>query len=139
MKTEKRNKLREIYVSYEEGSEHAGKAFDKLTDDQVFDLEVKYYQKILPTVAELRSQGHKVKVTHHRKVKQIGTNSLADWREIQCDPSAFEAKEGKTFVEVTSPDGTVKTGYSKCSRSDNFNRKTGLYISLAKAFGAYLS
>lgn len=69
------------------------------------------------TVEELRKNGYKVRVHHHRKVVT----------------SAVAARGGKTVVEVTTPDGVTFVGISRCSRKENFNKKMGVRIALGRA------
>lgn len=70
------------------------------------------------TVEDLRKDGYKVKVHHHRKFNLDGINS----------------RGGKTIVEVTTPDGaTTFTGVARCSRKENFNKRLGVRIALGRA------
>lgn len=69
------------------------------------------------TVKELRKNGYKVRVHHHRKVV---TSTVA-------------ARGGKTVVEVTTPDGVTFIGIARCSRKENFNKKMGVRIALGRA------
>lgn len=69
------------------------------------------------TVESLRGMGWKVRVLHHRKYTPEGVN----------------ARGGKTFVEITLPDGRDIVGYSRCSRGENFDKKLGVRIALGRA------
>lgn len=66
------------------------------------------------TVESLRKMGWRVRVMHHRKYT----------------PSGINARGGKTVVEVTLPDGRDLVGISRCSRSENFDKRLGVRIAL---------
>jgi len=75
------------------------------------------------TVEELRNNGYKVRVHHHRKM----TRTLDGSSMVAC------ARGGRTVIEVTTPDGTNLVGSSRCSRKENFNKRLGVKIALGRA------
>jgi len=72
------------------------------------------------TIEELRKNGYKIRVHHHRKINNMSIN----------------ARGGKTVVEVTTPDGTTLVGMSRCSRKENFNKRMGVRIALGRAMSS---
>jgi len=90
--------------------------------------------KTLPTIAELRRKNYKVRVSHFRKTSPH--SDLYPVREIrnECgDLSFVDPCGGKTIVEILNPDGKELRGEAVCSIKDNWNRKRGITIALARA------
>ncbi len=99
----------------------------------------------MPSVAELRRQGNKVKVMHRR---WYVTDTLKPEYLLF---TRFELEEfclnnpvgapllgplscgGATLVEITSTDGKNAVGMAECSLTDNFNRRFGLTKALGRA------
>lgn len=72
------------------------------------------------TVYDLRKNGYKVRVLHHRK---------HDNRVL----GAVKAKGGMTVVQITTPDGVDLEGSSKCSDKDLYNKRVGVQVALGRA------
>ena len=94
--------------------------------------------KTLPTIAELRQQGNKVKVLHFRyptknsdlvPIRDMQIETEKGWK-YQFNP---EERGGKTEIFITTKDGKELHGEALCSKKENFSRKLGLRISLARA------
>lgn len=102
------------------------------------------------TVASLRRDGYKVRVTHKRDyftVETYGevqegqtpeclivfyrlTRKEAEGRFTTKDLSSFG---GATLVEITCPDGRQLVGKANCNDKDQFNRKLAVRIALGRA------
>lgn len=80
------------------------------------------------TVKELRSMGYKVRVLHFRKPSVFKIDGAKF--EDHHNPSP---KGGATKLIIDSPDGQHFEGESKCSDSDNYNKKLGIRIALGRA------
>jgi hypothetical protein len=92
------------------------------------------------TVAQLRHEGCKVRVSHHR-FPQSGNPQFSphfQYHQALLKESrvAIDPKGGYTEVEITMPDGKVVNGRAYCSLQDTFNRKVGLVKALGRALGA---
>jgi len=132
MKTEKRNKLKELFIN----------VFDAATDDEVTDWYVCYLIKKLPSVAKMRQNGYKILVNHsryvweHRPEKKRYEKVLKLTRDLYRDNvpgTEFLPRGGRTTVRIMDPDGRVFEGESNCVEGDSWSRQTGLYLALANA------
>lgn len=95
------------------------------------------------TVHELRKNGWKVKVGHHRLVYRFDPKTgkkhkkfvlFKDWSSNN-NGFFLSPKGGVTKIHVTSPDGESNLfGLSYCLEADYYSNKTGLKI----AFGRIL-
>ena len=72
------------------------------------------------TVQNLRKNGYKVRVLHHR---------VFDNRVLGC----FYPKGGETVIQITTPDGQELEGRAKCSRKDLYNKKLGVKVAIGRA------
>lgn len=101
----------------------------------------------LPTVYELRKQGWKVKVGHHRNLyvynpmtgKRSGKRNvlLSTWRDenkgLYLSPNG-----GKTIVSIKVPGLESEfVGEVFCSEDEKYNKSIGLKKALARALAAY--
>jgi len=68
-------------------------------------------------VSELRSNGFKVRVLHHRKWNLCGISNLG----------------GRTIVQIKTPEGQELEGEAICSKEDNYNKKLGVSIAIGRA------
>jgi hypothetical protein len=78
------------------------------------------------TIHQLRKEGYKVKVYHYRDTIDVMTFS-----GIQ---KFLNARGGSTRIEITTPEGKTLVGESKCSKKENFCRRTGNQIAIGRAF-----
>jgi hypothetical protein len=96
------------------------------------------------TVQSLRQSGHKVRVIHSRHLdfhikcpatpkdaKNPPYLTIHELRE-QGLLKAVSARGGKTFVQITKPDGSEVFSEALCSLKDNFDRKLGVQIALGR-------
>ncbi len=98
----------------------------------------------IPTVAELRKQGYKVRVFHRRRKVNVAGMIPGEFRGVFKElidgnlvPAYLTAnKGGATRVEITSPTGENLVGESKCSRSDMYCKKDGVKKAIARALGS---
>lgn len=72
------------------------------------------------TIHDLRKNGYKVRVLHHRK---------HDNRIL----GAVKAKGGMTIVQITTPDGQDLEGRARCSNKDLYNKKLGVKVAVGRA------
>ena len=79
------------------------------------------------SVNDLRKMGYDVKV-HHSRYCQDMLVTYAD-----AEPCNFNPRGGLTQVEITTPDGSVLSGESRCSKEDPFNKKLGVRIAIGRA------
>lgn len=100
----------------------------------------------MKTVHDLRKNGWKVKVGHHRlfyrfnpktgvKSKKIVLvdDSLKSQSELP-DNFFLSPKGGVTKLHITSPDGVTNLyTLSYCNENDYYNKKTGVKIALGRA------
>ncbi len=84
-----------------------------------------------PSVKDLRAAGNKVRVYHYRRCR--GDNNLIPRKDFEKGDVNMDTKGGKTTVEIACPNGQTLVGEALCSKNDNFNRKRGLYIAVARA------
>lgn len=68
-------------------------------------------------VSQLRANGYKVRVLHHRKY----------------NPHGISCKGGKTVVQIRTPDGEELEGTAVCSNKENYNKKLGVSIAAGRA------
>lgn len=96
----------------------------------------------LKTVHELRKNGWKVKVGHHRLIYRFDAKTgfkhkrivlMKNWQEE--NPSFYlSPKGGLTKVHLTSPDGEQNFhALAYCLEGDYYNNKTGLKIAIGRA------
>ena len=83
----------------------------------------------MKTIKQLRQSGWKVRVMHDRNF-EIVNKITGLYRMI----SNFG---GRTYIQVTSPDGINTDGMSVCMDTENFNRKLGNRIALGRALHQY--
>lgn len=96
----------------------------------------------IPTVHQLRKQGWKVKVGHHRRLfrynpetgkKKTVTVVLKEWEE-QYPDFFLDARGGFTQVTITVPNyESDLVGISECSEKELYSKKVGLKKALARA------
>jgi hypothetical protein len=72
----------------------------------------------LPTIHELRKQGYKVRVTHHKKLPEF-------------DPYYHLASRA-TQIDIRDLNGNEFTAIARCSKQDEYNRKLGNKIALGR-------
>jgi hypothetical protein len=101
----------------------------------------------LPTVYELRKQGWKVKVGHHRNLyvynpmtgKKTGKYNvlLSTWKDE--NKGMFLAPTGgKTIVSIRVPEYEDEfVGEVFCSKDEKYNKSIGLKKALARALASY--
>lgn len=89
------------------------------------------------TIADLRRQGYKVRVTTYRNCYSdfINSNKTFPLRSdlIKKDIDKISQKGGEVWIEITSPKGDHVTGISKCSEKEQFNKKVGREIAFGRA------
>jgi len=101
----------------------------------------------LPTVYELRKQGWKVKVGHHRNLyvynpmtgKKTGKYNvlLSTWKE-ENNGMFLASNGGKTIVSIKVPNVDSEfVGEVYCSESEKYNKSIGLKKALARALASY--
>lgn len=81
------------------------------------------------TVKELRQNGYKVMVLHHRNYEK---------RKVVNNPNQFTQSivsnlGGKTEVIIDSATGDHYEGIAVCSKVENYNKKLGVKIALGRA------
>lgn len=87
----------------------------------------------MKTIAELKADGYEVRVTHLRNAYILeGRVILAPAHLLRAFGVRASSKMGATVVQLKK-DGKVTTGLSVVHPKDNFNRKRGLAIALARA------
>jgi len=97
-------------------------------------------------IVELRRRGYTVRVQHLRRASDGGLYAKWELDELKkMFPYGGEAglyakrvsllpTGGKTVVRLEGPGGNYgSTGVADCSEKDNFNKKLGLRIALARA------
>jgi hypothetical protein len=103
--------------------------------------------KTVPTVYELRKQGWKVRVGHHRKYFRYDAFSGRKFektllrKDQQEDyPNFFlDARGGVTTVVITIPEYDRDfTGVAECSDEEHYKKSTGLKKALARALSSYV-
>ncbi len=146
MKTEQREDLKQLYINLEPEvhPEDRAEEFDALTEDQVFLFSCYYLERKLPTVQQLREDGHTVTVNHSRAVlvhnpeKKRYDKVVRLTRELYKDGwhgRDFLARGGKTDVKVEMKTGEVYEGHAECSPQESWCRPVGLVVALDKAIG----
>jgi hypothetical protein len=84
----------------------------------------------MTSIKELRQNGYKVRVHHHRDVTYQ--------QRIDGSVAIFSPKGGRTNIEISTPDGKNYAGSSLCSSQDSWNRKLGNQIALGRAVSQML-
>lgn len=84
------------------------------------------------TVQELRNNGYKIKVLHHRLYNgyhkwQVGSKPNTN------GPISPDTKGGSTHIIIDSPTGSHYEGIALCSRVDNYDKKLGVKIALGRS------
>lgn len=79
------------------------------------------------TIKNLRQNGFKVRVIH------TTTDLIPDVYKEKIDPRAIELSKIVTCVQVKDPTGAEHRGVALCSKLDNWDRKLGNKIALARA------
>lgn len=96
----------------------------------------------VPTVAELRKSGHKVRIQRFRPYlvpSHVGPfpmfldNQNAAMNGLDKDDA--HQKGGITIVSIRKPDGNEVQGVAECSLNDPFVKKNGVEIAIARALG----
>ncbi len=80
-------------------------------------------------VQQLRHRRFKVRIGHFRYFKGFRKPRLM--RDCPDDP---KPRGGLTVVQITSPEGEEFEARIKCSRDDNYNKKQGVRMAVARAF-----
>lgn len=125
--------LAKAYANLEpEEYENRHEEFMSKSDEEMAAFQAEFYGDCLD-VARLRRGGCKVRVSHHRHVKGSGIKPCSELRKIGFGGPDFQARGGKTEVSIIFPDGETLEGKSRCSRSENFDRKAGLYYAIVDA------
>ena len=83
------------------------------------------------TVKSLRQKGYKVKCFHTRNIPDLLSEGNTNYNY-----ELFDAKGGKTEVQLIDPNGIKASGEAKCSNKENYCRKTGVKIALGRALKA---
>jgi len=83
----------------------------------------------MTTVRQLRQNGYKVRVLHHRikRIVAIENNPNGHKKEI------IHNLGGSTQIIIDGPDGEHFEGKAICSMVDNYNKKLGVQIALGRA------
>lgn len=96
----------------------------------------------IPSVAELRKSGHKVRIQRFRPYlvpSHVGPfpmfldNQNAAMNGLNKDD--VHQKGGITVVSIRKPDGNEVQGVAECSLNDPFVKKNGVEIAIARALG----
>lgn len=85
------------------------------------------------TVAELRKNKYQVQVIHFRRYKDPKTNEIFYSGFKFDDGLELLPHGGKTVVRVRAMDDTLVTGIAKCCVHDNYVKRRGVHIALARA------
>jgi len=92
------------------------------------------------TLNDFRAAGSKIRVNFYRQY-EIAPKQYAEFSHKQLrmlderkeyDPKKLHPRGGRTKIEVTVPEGITLVGESICSMKDNFNRKLGRKIAVAR-------
>lgn len=103
--------------------------------------------KSVPTVYELRKQGWKVRVGHHRKYfrhdafsgRKLEKLLLRKDHEEHYANFFLDARGGVTTVTITIPEYNRDfTGVSECSDQESYRKSTGLKKALARALACWV-
>ena len=93
--------------------------------------------KNVPTVADLRRSGFKVRVSHTRYFnhKFLGGSKIVRSAYTRFSPNRQDVlpKGGETTVEITDPNGVTVFGTSVCSQNEAFFKRLGLSIAIGRA------
>ena len=99
----------------------------------------------MKTVHDLRKNGWKVKVGHHRLFFRFDPKTGFKHKKIILVDEKFKTennfgdfflspKGGETRLYITSPDGQINLCHSSfCLENDYYNKKTGVKIALGRA------
>ena len=102
--------------------------------------------KTIPTVYELRKQGLKVSVNHHRQFYRFDSRTgkkhsvIMTWAEKEETFSEYHvsATGGFTRVCIQDTEGNSFCDTSECSLFDHYNKKTGTKKAIARALAIRL-
>ena len=103
--------------------------------------------KSIPTVYELRKQGWKVRVGHHRKYfrydpftgRKLEKLLLRKDYEEQFPNLFLNSRGGVTTVTITIPEYNMDfTGVSECSDRESYRKSRGLKKALARALACWV-
>lgn len=92
------------------------------------------------TLNDFRDAGSKIRVNFYRQY-EISPKQYTEFSHKQLrilderkeyDPKKVNPKGGSCRIEVTVPEGVTLVGESHCSLKDNFNRKLGRKIAIAR-------
>jgi hypothetical protein len=87
-----------------------------------------------PTVEYLRQNKYKVRVTQRRYAKNKNGNQGKLARITEIAGPQRHPRGGEMRVDITAPDGQDYSATVRCVKEDQFNRKTGLYMAIKRAF-----
>lgn len=85
-----------------------------------------------PTIAEIRANGGKVRVTHFRFLR----NGEYKRRRDIADPTQISPKGGSIVVEITNDAGETVSGRANFNQNTSFVKRFGLNRALGRAIGA---
>jgi hypothetical protein len=83
----------------------------------------------MKTIKQLRQSGWKVRVMHTRNFETAS--------KISGVYKFLSNSGGRTYIQVTSPEGINTEGTAVCPDDVNFNRKLGNCIALGRALHQY--
>jgi len=95
----------------------------------------------VPSIVDLRRLGYKVRVSHFRivntthHVPAYSFLSLQRVTKIDKKNKVFEKileRGGETQIELTNREGKTFNAIAECSKKDQFNRRLGNHICLAR-------
>lgn len=93
--------------------------------------------KNIPTVADLRRSGFKVRVSHNRYFKSNFMGGfkirLSPYTRFTENRQGVLPKGGETTVEITDPNGVTVFGTSVCRPDEAFVKRLGLSVSIGRA------
>lgn len=83
----------------------------------------------MTTVRQLRKDGYKVRVLHHRSKKMVQSTNNPYGHKVEI----IHNLGGSTEVIIDGPNGDHYKGVAVCSNKDNYNKKLGVKIALGRA------
>lgn len=92
----------------------------------------------VPSIVDLRRLGYKVRVSHFRNVLNFTGRPFVE-RVTKLSKAAGNYKDfpilehgGRTEIELTNREGVTFHALAECSNKDQFNRRLGNHICLAR-------
>jgi hypothetical protein len=79
----------------------------------------------VPTVAELRKAGWKVRIQHVRDIRIENSFNIG-----------YEPRGGETYVSLVPPKNYL-LGKAKCSKNDSYCKKEGVKLGIKRALEQY--